>query len=345
MKIRITSIFLATAILLSTTGCSLKKTTDVNKITNPVTIESTMDSELQSELQSRMISFIEKLENSDVDIDLTNFYEKARTLKICTDTSGEKYYNSYYQQDLNQIVYNIDTPAAFEHELVHVILNDGKELGNIFLDEGFTELLASEVCEEKNSYRFNVGMTKILSTILGRDKMFKTFKEKDISVISGSLAEIKPEVKDAEEFLSYLKYEHKLEQIMHQTFYKDGSLDNFIKTDDYKKLVSVRKDLTNRIKIYVKNYYMNLVKQNGIDGKQVLTEMLSILDIVNLELFDPAFEGEPVNDFFLKDEVSYIMNTYKYSSKEYDECYENSHDRKCLLEDSCADAKANEMKK
>lgn len=345
MKVRITSIFLAATILLSTTGCSLKKNTEEATIKNPISIESTMDSELQSELQSRMITFIEKLENSDIDIDLANFYEKAKTLKICTDTSGEKYYNSYYQQDLNQIVYNFDTPAAFEHELVHVILNNGKELGNIFLDEGFTELLASEVCGAKNSYRYNVGMMKILSTILGRDKIFKTFKEKDISIITESLAEIKPEVKDAEEFLSYLKYEHKLEQIMHQTFYKDGSLDNFIKTDDYKKLVSVRKDLTSRIKIYVKNYYMNLVRQDGIDAKQVLIEMLSILDVVNLELFDPAFEGEPANDFFLGDEVTYIMQTYKYSSDEYDDCYEKSHNRKYLLEDSYADVKTNEIKK
>lgn len=345
MKVRITSIFLAAAIMLSATGCSLNKNNGNLHTKEPIATESTMDSNLQSDLQGRMISFIEKLENSDVDIDLSNFYQNVRTLKIYTDSTNEEYYNSYYDKELNQIFYNIDTPGAFEHELVHVILNNGKELGNIFLEEGFTELLASEVCETQSTYRFNVGISKIFCTILGRDVIYKTMNEKDISILTKCLADIVPAEKDAEEYMSYLNYEHKLEQLMHQAFFKDGNLDNFKKTKEYTELKNVRKDLVSRIKIYVKNYYMNLVRQEGIDAKQVLTEMFSLLDIIDMELFDPDLEGERANDFFLKDEVTYIMQTYGYSDTQYDECYANSKVRKYLLEDSSAVIKSNEIKK
>lgn len=345
MKVRITSFFLAAAIMLSATGCSLNKNNSNVHTKEPIATESTMSTDLQDDLQSRMISFIEKLENSDVDIDLSNFYQKARTLKIVTDTSGEEYYNSFYDKELNQIFFNIDSPGAFEHELVHVILNNGKELGNVFLEEGFTELLTTEVCETQNTYRFNVGIAKIFCTILGRDKIYKTLNEKDIGVVTEGLASIVPEVKDAEEYMSYLNYEHKLEQLMHQAFFKDGNLDAFKKTDEYTSLKNVRSDLIGRIKIYIKNYYMKKVREEGIDSKQVLTEMLSLLDIVDKELYDPDLEGERANDFFLRDEVDYIMKTYGYTGEDYDECYKKSQVKKYLLEDSSAVLKTNEIKK
>ena len=345
MKVRITSIFLAAAIMLSATGCSLSKNNSNLHTKEPIVTESTMDSDLQNDLQSRMISFIEKLENSDVDLDLGNFYQKARTLKIYTDSTNEQYYNSYYDKELNQIFFNIDSPGAFEHELVHVILNNGKELGNIFLEEGFTELLASEVCGTSNTYRFNVGIAKIFCTILGRDKVYNTLNEKDLSIVTKSLASIVPEVKDAEEYMSYLNYEHKLEQMMHQAFFKDGNLDNFKKTEEYTALKNVRSDLIGRIKIYIKNYYMKKVREEGIDPKQLLTEMLSLLDIVDKELYDPDLEGERSNDFFLRDEVNYIMEKYGYTDEDYDACYNNSKVRKYLLEDSSAVIKSNEIKK
>lgn len=345
MKVRITSIFLAAAIMLSATGCSLNKNNGDIHTKDPIATESTMDSNLQNDLQGRMISFIEKLENSDVDIDLSNFYQKARTLKIYTDSTNEQYYNSYYDKELNQIFFNIDSPGAFEHELVHVILNNGKELGNVFLEEGFTELLASEVCETSNTYRFNVGISKIFCTILGRDKVYKALNEKDLSIITKSLANIVPAEKDAEEYMSYSNYEHKLEQLMHQAYFKDGNLDAFKKTEEYTTLKSVRSDLIGRIKIYIKNYYMKKVREEGIDSKQVLTEMLSLLDIVDKELYDPDLEGERANDFFLRDEVDYIMKTYGYTDEEYDICYNNSKLRKYLLEDSSAVIKNNEIKK
>lgn len=345
MKVRITSFFLAAAIMISATGCSLNKSNSNVHTKEQIAIESTMDSNLQSNLQSRMITFIDKLENSDVDIDLNNFYQKARTLKIYTDSFNEQYYNSYYDKELNQIFFNIDSPGAFEHELVHVILNNGKELGNVFLEEGFTELLASEVCEAQNTYRFNVGITKIFCTILGRDKVYETLNEKDLSVVIKGLASIVPAEKDAEEYMSYLNYEHKLEQLMHQAYFKDGNLDAFKKTEEYTTLKSIRSDLIGRIKIYIKNYYMNKVREDGIDSKQVLTEMFSLLDIVEHELYDPDLEGKKANDFFLRDEVNYIMQVNGYTDEEYDACYNNSKTRKYLLEDSSAVILNDEIKK
>lgn len=328
MKVRITSLFLATIMLVSTTGCSLSKKNNDGNI-NPST--SITQESPEYNLQNRMIEFIETIENSDVNIDLTNFYNNARTLQIVYEQTGEMHYNSFYDKDKNTIVVNLDSPGAFEHELIHVIFNNGKELNNVFIEEGITELLASELCNAENTYRFNVGIVKILATILGRDKVMECINKKDINILNEGLANIVPAVSDAEEFMRYLVQEHGLNQKMHQEFFNEGNLDNFKKTEEYEALKSYRRNIIGRIKIYIKNYYINKVREEGINPEAVLTEMLSLLDVVNLELFDPDIEGELSNDFFLQDEVSYLMNTYKLTDKEYDKCYENSKVRTYLV--------------
>ena len=166
MKVRITSFALALVLLLtSTTGCSLSKKSNNGNIKETITTSDTKnDTELS--LQDRMISFIELIQNSDVDIDLTNFFEKVKTLQIIYEKTGDQYYNSYYDMDQNVIFINIDSPGAFEHELLHVIFNNGLDLGSVFIEEGITELLSSELNNTPNTYRYNVGIIKILSTIL-----------------------------------------------------------------------------------------------------------------------------------------------------------------------------------
>lgn len=327
MKARITSFFLATIIAISSTGCSLQKTKDV-----PVVTESQYEQILdRGSLQSRMISFIETIENSNVGIDLTSFYNNAKTLQIITDKSKELHYNSFYDKDKNVIVINMDELGAFEHELVHVIFNNGKELGNVFFEEGFTELLTSEICGNQNTYRFNVGLCKIFSTLLGRDKIIYAMNEKDLSIITKGLAEIVPAEKDAEEYMSYANYQHTLCDKMHQEFYKEGNLDDFKKTKEYTDLKNVRSDLISRIKIYVKAYYSNLIKEEDIDPENTLVDMLAILDIVEHELFDPDIEIDKKGDFFLKDEVSYLVDKYGIDQETYDRCYENSKLKKFLF--------------
>ena len=75
MKVRITSFFLATLIAISATGCSLKNTKDIPKVTESG-YEQIFD---HSDLQNRMISFIEKIEDSNIGIDLNVFYNNAKT--------------------------------------------------------------------------------------------------------------------------------------------------------------------------------------------------------------------------------------------------------------------------
>ena len=331
MKVRITSLALALVLLLtSTTGCSLSKKSNNGNIKETITTSDTKnDTELS--LQDRMIAFIELIQNSDVDIDLTNFYQKARTLQIIYEKTGDQYYNSYYDMDQNVIFINIDSPGAFEHELLHVIFNNGLDLGNVFIEEGITELLSSELTNSQNTYRYNVGVIKILSTILGRDKVMECINKKDLSILTEGLAGIKPEVKDAEEVMQYLDYEHKLNQKMHQAFYNEGNLDKFKETEEYVALKNVRNDLTTRLKIYTKNYFINKVREDGINPEEVLIEMLSLLDVFEVELFDPDVEIERANDFFLRDEVSYLMNKYGISEDTYNNCYELSKTRTYLV--------------
>ena len=103
-----------------------------------------------------------------------------------------------------------------------------------------------------------IPLVKQVSPIVKNAKtMFKVMNEKDLSIVTKGLSDIVPAVKDAEEYMSYSNYEHSLVQKMHQAYY-EGKLDEFKKTEEYTELVNVRRDLTGRIKIYVKNYYMNL---------------------------------------------------------------------------------------
>ena len=223
------------------------------------------------------------------------------------------------------------SPGAFEHELLHVIFNNGLDLGNVFIEEGITELLSSELTNSQNTYRYNVGVIKILSTILGRDKVMDCINKKDLSILTEGLAGIKPAVKDAEELMQYLDYEHRLNQKMHQAFYNEGNLDKFKETEEYVTLKNVRNDLTTRLKIYTKNYFINKVREDGINPEEVLIEMLSLLDVFEVELFDPDVEIERANDFFLKDEVTYLMNTYGIDEDTYNKCYELSKIRTYLV--------------
>ena len=327
MKVRLTSLFLATVLAVTSTGCSIRKVNDNKSINNEKVVYETV----KDDHTKQMIEFIERIESSDLNLDLSTFYELSKTLKVVfLENNNEKHYNSYYNKDENTIYLNIEEESSFEHELMHVIMNNNKELNNVFLEEGFVELITSEVCNHKNTYRYNVGVLKILTTILGRERILETFNEKDTSIITEGLASIVPAKKDAEEVLSYLIYEHNLCNEMHQDYFNNGNLDKFKSSDNYKRLVNVRKDLTERFKIYIKHYYRNKVYEENINPKEILIEMLSLLDIVDKELFDPDLEIERKNDYFLKEEVSYIMETYNLTSEEYDECYQASKTKKYL---------------
>lgn len=329
MKIKITSLFLATILALSQTGCSLKKDNDNKEITYQ------NEQSFNDEYKTRMIKFIEKIEQSNLNLDLDNFYNNAKTLKILAIKKVEdQHYNSFYDKLTNTIYMNLDDKGALEHELIHVLMNNGKEFNNTFLEEGYVELLTSEICDSENTYKFNVGVLKILTTILGRDTIFDAFNNKDKELIINGLANIKPEYQDAKEVLQYLDYEHKLLNAMHEEFYNVGNLDNFKKTDDYQILINVRSDLTERFKIYIKNYYRQKMNTGNYEPKKLLTEMLAILDIVDKELFDPDLEINRKNDFFLKEEVGYLKQVYNISDTEYDECYQNSKELKFLYQNN-----------
>ena len=327
MKIRITSLFLATLIAVSSTGCSIKESNNFTNVTES-SYEQVID---KNDLQSRMIAFIETIEKSDLGIDLSYFYNNASTLQIVIDENKEIYYTSFYDKDQNAIVININETGAFEHELVHVIFNNGKELENVFLEEGFTELLTSEICDTSNSYRFNVGVCKILTTLLGKDKMVEVFNKKDLTIVTEGLANIVPEVSDAVEFMEYADYEHYLCNKLHEEYFIEGNLIEFKKSDDFISLKNVRNDLVGRLKIYIKAYYSDLIKQDDIDVNKTLIEMLALLNIVNVDLFDADIESEQQNDFFLKDEVAYLVETYQIDNDTYDKCYQDSKDMKFLF--------------
>lgn len=331
MKVKITSLFLVLALLFSTTGCSLSKKNNTGKIDSSVVLSQ---DEIQNSIRDRMIEFIDIVEKSNSGIDLSNFYNKVKTLQIVYEKTNNKYYNSYYDKDRNVIVLNLDTPEALEHELLHVIFNNGLELNSLFIEEGITELLSSELCDTEYAYRYNVGVIKILSIILGRDKVMDCINKKDLNIIIAGLADIKPSDSDAEELLKYMEYEHLLMQKLHQEIFTKGNIDDFRLTKDYETLKNIRMDITNRLKIYIKSYFMDKVREQDIKCEDVLVDMLTLLDVVNIDLFDPDVEDAMSNDFFLKDEVSYLKDVYDIDAAFYDRCYSFSKERGFLIDNN-----------
>jgi hypothetical protein len=115
----------------------------------------------------------------------------------------------------------------------------------------------------------------------------KTFNNKDKTIITKELSNIAPTEKDAEELLNYLVYEHNLLNEMHQDYFNNGSIDKFKSSDNYNKLVSVRNDLTERFKIYIKYYYKNKVRDNNINPQEVLTDKYG--KVTNMYSLDGQF--------------------------------------------------------
>lgn len=81
------------------------------------------------------------------------------------------------------------------HELVHVLFSDNKlnELPT-FLIEGMTELLTNEYLandhfQERNTYPFEIAMTKILCEMVGEEEVLKSYCEKNTSRIITKLSE------------------------------------------------------------------------------------------------------------------------------------------------------------
>ena len=328
---------LVTTLLITTllsSGCSLQKEAKP-KIVNDVKITSN-----ENDTQNRIISYINKVENSNLNIDMNRFYQNVKTLKIIHLDSNDF---SYYKFDDNSISIS-KSKNGLEHELTHLILADrvNNKVGlvnndgvGISLDEGVVELISSEIMNKKTTaYPFNVGIVKILSLIIGKDTIIKSCNENNNEYIIKSLSNIVPEYKDAYEYIEYLDYQNGLLFKMHEEYFDKGNMDNFKNTDEYTNLKNVRKDLINRIKIYIKAYYNNKIQNNNIDYSVDITNMLALLDIVDNNLFDKDIEINKQNDFFLREEISYIMNKYKLDDEFYNECVNNSKNIKFLNTDT-----------
>ena len=71
---------------------------------------------------------------------------------------------------------------------------------------------------------------------------------------------------------------------------------------------------------------------------EAVADKVEITALVDIEI-------ERANDFFLRDEVTYLMNTYGLSDEDYDKCYQTAKTREFLFTDSSAVLRNNEIKK
>lgn len=334
-KIIIKNLALATIITLNMTGCSLVKDNSYSNSKNEVSIST----EIENNYEKKLIYFSQFLENSNLGIDMTNFYDNTKTLKIIVDNSNKAVYSSY-NIDTNIIKVANDGGGSLEHELLHLTFADRKndKRGIISknnkgkaLDEGIVELLNCELFNKKNTYNFEYGVAKIIVQLLGKEKIIGALNKHDVEILINGLAEIVPEYKDANELIEYYDYAHTLSTKMHNEYFKNGNIDNFKSTSDYTKLKNVRSDLIKRFKIYIKNYYKNRIIKEDINPKNEIIDMIALLDTVDNNLFDPDIEINKGNDFFLKNEITQLINKYHITNQEYDECVKKAKDKNYFI--------------
>lgn len=323
---RIISVILSIAIMCSTAGCSKKKDENINSETG---VTQNIDNKTKNNLQIRMIKFIENLEKANLGINLDNFYANAKTLEIIIYDLGKSKVASY-NIDENKIILGDPTAEGFEHELMHVVLADrvagltgiiDKNNIGVGLEEGLVETISSEIKNSKyTAYVFSCGITKVLSIILSKDVLVEAINKHDIGIIVAAMANVKPEQSDAYEYLKRWDWAHNLINTMHTDFFENNSINNFEKTKDYENLLIVKSDLISRLKIYSKNYFQSVIYNENIDPEQELINMIAVLDIIDRELFLPEVDEKRKNDFFLKEEIEYIMRKYDITKDQYDNC-------------------------
>ena len=112
---------------------------------------------------------------------------------------------------------------------------------------------------------------------------------------------------------------------MHDEYFTTGSIGNFKASDDYVTLKNCRSDLIKRLKIYVKEYYQARLATTNYNPLEELTNMIAILSIIDNELFSEDIEIVKANDFFLKEEVQYLVSRYNISNSEYDNCVQKAN--------------------
>ena len=331
----ITNMVLGSIIALNITGCSLQK-----KSPQPyIKANNNISMQTKTNYQERMKTFIEKLEQLNPGIDMTNFYENVKTLIIRTDSLKEAVYGSY-DIETNTITLSGNENSSLEHELMHVVFANRKTMKTGLIDENFNgkaleegivETFSSETNNSENTYKFNVAIAKIFTKILGKDIIVDAINKKELNIITKALATIKPNEKDAFEFVQYFDYEHKLLSKLHEDYFTNGNINNFKSTQDYEKLKSVRSDLVKRIKIYIKAYYNNKINNNDITPGLDIPDMIGLLNLINNELFDKDIEITQSNDFFLKNEFDIIMKTHKVTNQEYDSYVVKANNIKYLV--------------
>ena len=334
---KLVSLVLSIAIIFSAAGCTNRDKKNSNLSTESSTTQK-YENEATKSLQVRIIEFIEAIENSDLNLDLTNFYENAKTLKIVVGNVGAANFSSY-DITTNTITLGEDIEAiGFEHEVTHVIMADRKNDVNGLVDkkgvgtgltEGLAEVIRAEVLGEKvNSYAFNSGITKVLALILGKTTLVEAINNHNNMLVVNAIANIKPTPNDAYEYLKYWDYAHSLLNKMHDEYFTTGSIDNFMASEDYVTLKNCRLDLTKQLKIYVKEYYQTRLATAEYNPIEELTNMIAILSIIDNELFSEDIEIIKTNDFFLKEEVQYLVSRYNISKIEYDNCVQNANNIK-----------------
>ncbi len=331
---KLVSLVLSMAIVFSAAGCTNKDKKNTNLTTESSTTQK-YENEATKSLQLRIIEFIDAIENSDLNLNLTNFYENVKTLKIVVGNVGASKFSSY-DITTNTIMLGEDVEAlGFEHEVTHVIMADRKNDINGLVDkngvgtgltEGLAEIIQTEVLgKEVNAYAFNSGITKVLALILGKTTLVEAINKHNNMLVVDAIASIKPAQNDAYEYLKYWDYAHRLLNKMHDEYFTTGSIGNFKASDDYVTLKNCRSDLIKRLKIYVKEYYQARLATTNYNPLEELTNMIAILSIIDNELFSEDIEIVKANDFFLKEEVQYLVSRYNISNSEYDNCVQKAN--------------------
>lgn len=273
--------------------------------------------------------FVESIKHyfkdNDKYYDMDTVKYNLENLKIVYDRYNQSKYNmpntvnGIYDKNENQIVIfttgrydgSSKTKRLLLHELLHAISNGGFKQENLALTEGITEMNACEYTKTASTvYTEEQTYVRILCELIGEESVKKAYYTGNLEIIIRDLKKIAGTRDEAVKFLSLFN-DQSIQRGL--TYSKNKT----ISKDAYKSLEIINPELTNYIKFYYENKYLDSISNNRL--------MLAYLDSINLtnNLGNPDYDKDDIiiinsikNYFYNKGEDLYVVYYYKTKDKQ-----------------------------
>ena len=306
INLKIVTITLSAAMLLSSTSCKLYKNDSALTLKDGrlINLDDDKYSNVTDDHVKKIIAeLIEKVEEKNYGLDIDGLLDKLSNTIFIKNPEGA-FALGTYNDDEHTLTYLPGDDETIRHELLHMLLHS---YNNASLDEGIVQIFLNDLYGysiEENT--FDTSLCKIFFRILDGEEL-KKFIMGDIDILKNKLASIKPAYEDADQFLIFANNGEVYYRLYNESIFNNEE-QAFRESKQYEWLKAYRKVVKDRIKIYLYNYYDDMdFKQDPYDR---LVEIFEILNLVNYNMYDPDLGEENEKDYFLKPIVDQICLFY-----------------------------------